>query len=232
MEDDNNFMKIGELADKAGVSKPTIHFYLREGLLAPPVQTSRNMALYGPQHLEEIRLIKELQETRYLPLAVIKRVLEDKRTGHDTSRPDHLGALDLIFAGTGASDQFTADELIQESGLSPLMLKELQSRGILQAASEKAGFDGIDLTIARSVSQLTQMGIQREDLVLYTDLLNLLRAEVNLVHDHILIAGNQIEHPPLDIVLRILAELKQSLGARVLSDFILQHEHNHERIDG
>ncbi|MGH2906425.1 MAG: MerR family transcriptional regulator [Solirubrobacterales bacterium] len=71
-------MRMGELAEASGVSAATIKHYLREGLLPAPVKTSRNMAWYSPEYVERIKLIKRLQEERYLPLHVIKRILENE----------------------------------------------------------------------------------------------------------------------------------------------------------
>jgi DNA-binding transcriptional MerR regulator len=70
-------LRISELAEASGVSTGTIKHYLREGLLPEPVRTSRNMAYYPPDFVERIRLIKRLQEERFLPLRLIKGVLED-----------------------------------------------------------------------------------------------------------------------------------------------------------
>jgi len=70
-----SLLKIGELAERAGVSPGTIR--LREGLLPKPVKTSRNMAYYQPELADRIELIKRLQEERFMPLRVIREVLED-----------------------------------------------------------------------------------------------------------------------------------------------------------
>ena len=70
-------MRIGELAEASGVPVPTIKHYLREGLLPEPVKTSRNMAYYPPEFVDRIRLIKQLQEERFLPLKVIRSVLDE-----------------------------------------------------------------------------------------------------------------------------------------------------------
>ncbi len=69
-------MRIGQLAQKAGVSAPTIKHYVREGLLPQPVKTSRNMAYYDESCVERIGLIKRIQKERFLPLDVIKRLIE------------------------------------------------------------------------------------------------------------------------------------------------------------
>src|SRR5439155_24829314 len=74
---ENGYLKMRELAAASGVSAGTIKHYLREGLLPEPVRTSRNMAYYPPEFVERIKLIKQLQEDRFMPLKVIKRMLDD-----------------------------------------------------------------------------------------------------------------------------------------------------------
>ena len=73
----DGLLKMSELADRSGVSAGTIKHYLREGLLPEPVKTSRNMAYYPPEFVERIRLIKRLQEGRFMPLKLIKGVLDE-----------------------------------------------------------------------------------------------------------------------------------------------------------
>jgi DNA-binding transcriptional MerR regulator len=73
-------LKMSELADASGVSAGTIKHYLREGLLGDEdgiVRTSRNMAWYPPEYVDRIRLIKRLQEERFLPLRLIKEALSE-----------------------------------------------------------------------------------------------------------------------------------------------------------
>ena len=74
-------LKISELADASGVSAGTIKHYLREGLLGDRdgiVKTSRNMSWYPPEYVDRIRLIKRLQEERFLPLRLIKELLAER----------------------------------------------------------------------------------------------------------------------------------------------------------
>ncbi len=70
-------LKMTELAERSGVSAGTIKHYLREGLLPEPVRTSRNMAYYPPEFVDRIRLIKRLQEERFMPLRLIKGVMDE-----------------------------------------------------------------------------------------------------------------------------------------------------------
>jgi DNA-binding transcriptional MerR regulator len=74
-------LKMSELAEASGVSAGTIKHYLREGLLGDDegiVRTSRNMAWYPAEYVERIRLIKRLQEERFLPLRLIKEALTER----------------------------------------------------------------------------------------------------------------------------------------------------------
>src|SRR5207248_11587697 len=75
-----------ELAAASGVSAGTIKHYLREGLLPEPVKTSRNMAYYPPEFVERLRLIKQLQEERFMPLRVIRELLDRPDTDPDRLR--------------------------------------------------------------------------------------------------------------------------------------------------
>ena len=73
---DGSLLKISELAEAAEVPVATVRHYLREGLLPEPVKTSKNMAYYPPEFVDRIRLIKQLQEERFMPLRVIREVLD------------------------------------------------------------------------------------------------------------------------------------------------------------
>jgi DNA-binding transcriptional MerR regulator len=84
----DGMLKMSELAERSGVSAGTIKHYLREGLLPEPVRTSRNMAYYPPEFVERIRLIKRLQEERFMPLRLIKGVLNAAQERGRVSRAE------------------------------------------------------------------------------------------------------------------------------------------------
>jgi DNA-binding transcriptional MerR regulator len=69
-------MRMKQLMKAAGVTKATVQFYVREGLIPKPVKTSPNMAYYDQRHLNAIRLVRELQAKRFLPLSIIKRLIQ------------------------------------------------------------------------------------------------------------------------------------------------------------
>jgi DNA-binding transcriptional MerR regulator len=78
MSPTDGMLKMSELADRSGVSAGTIKHYLREGLLGERddvLRTSRNMAYYPEEFVERLRLIKRLQEQRFMPLRVIRELI-------------------------------------------------------------------------------------------------------------------------------------------------------------
>jgi len=54
-------MRIGEVADRAGVSVDTVRFYERVGVLAPPARTDSGYRDYEPATVERIELTRKLQ---------------------------------------------------------------------------------------------------------------------------------------------------------------------------
>ena len=70
-------MRIAELSRKAGVSLPTIKFYLREGLLPAGELTSRNQASYDERHVRRLRLIRALVDIAHVPIATLRTVLQE-----------------------------------------------------------------------------------------------------------------------------------------------------------
>ncbi len=54
-------MRIGKLAESAGVTPDTIRYYEREGLLEPPRRGSNGYRDYGPEAIDDLRFIKKAQ---------------------------------------------------------------------------------------------------------------------------------------------------------------------------
>jgi DNA-binding transcriptional MerR regulator len=120
--------RMKDLCDRTGIPRQAIHFYIQQGLLPEGEKTGRNMAYYGEAHLERLKLIRQLQHERFLPLRAIRAVLDEKDDGF--SQPQRRFFLDVKHrlgplygaAGAGASD---ADVLVP---LHPLLLRAGVSR--------------------------------------------------------------------------------------------------------
>ena len=168
--------RIDELALKAGLSVDTIRYYSREGLLAPPERSGRHK-LYGPDHLDRLVRIKDLQSQRF-SLAAIKAILDADRPG-----------LEGIFATKGRS--CTVDDLIERSGLDAALVGRLCDVGLLAdpVAFGHDRFDDSDLGLLRAVKELQDIGMTEEILValgeIYVRHFVALQADV-----HGMLAGN------------------------------------------
>jgi DNA-binding transcriptional MerR regulator len=54
-------MRIGEIANRSGVTVDTVRFYERLGVLASPARESSGYRDYAPETVERIQLTRELQ---------------------------------------------------------------------------------------------------------------------------------------------------------------------------
>jgi len=68
-------LRMKDLCAQTGLSRQAIHFYIQQGLVPEGHKTGRNMAWYGPEHVERVLLIRRLQEERFLPLKAIRALL-------------------------------------------------------------------------------------------------------------------------------------------------------------
>jgi DNA-binding transcriptional MerR regulator len=180
---ENGLLKMSQLAEASGVSAGTIKHYLREGLLPEPVRTSRNMAYYPPDFVERIRLIKQLQEERFMPLRLIKRVLED---------PDRTRALveleDRIIdrAMAGEETRVSRAELERRYDVPRAVIDRLAELGVLTPTSR--GYSASDAKIVEAISRFRaggydeQIGFTVYDTLRYRDALQeLVKEEVEVL---------------------------------------------------
>jgi DNA-binding transcriptional MerR regulator len=73
--------RMRDLCALTGLSRQAIHFYIQQGLVPEGTKTGRNMAYYGAEHVERLRLVRRLQEERYLPLKQIRALLDGDQAG-------------------------------------------------------------------------------------------------------------------------------------------------------
>jgi len=178
---ENGLLKMKELAEASGVSAGTIKHYLREGLLPEPVKTSRNMAYYPPEFVERIRLIKQLQEERFMPLKHIKAMLDED--------PDRARALveleDRILERALQSDQtrVSAAELRRRYDVPQEALDRLAELEILTPGSR--GYGARDVQIVEAISRFRAGGYGEQIGFTVYDTLRYKRALEELVKEEI-----------------------------------------------
>jgi len=153
-------LKISELAERSGVSAGTIKHYLREGVLGGDgevLRTSRNMAWYPEEFVERIQLVKRLQEERFMPLRVIRELLNT-----DPERATRLIALEdrilerAMEAGeAGRMSRRAARETYE---LPAVVLERLEEIGVLTPNSR--GYDADDVAIIEAISRFRAGGYE------------------------------------------------------------------------
>jgi DNA-binding transcriptional MerR regulator len=72
-------MSIGQAAEKAGVSRQSLQYYLMVGLLEPTEVASAGRRFFDQKAVERIRLIKRLNKSGY-PLRAIRELFMEGRT--------------------------------------------------------------------------------------------------------------------------------------------------------
>jgi DNA-binding transcriptional MerR regulator len=209
---ENGLLRMGELAEASGVPAPTIKHYLREGLLPEGVKTSRNMAYYPPEFVDRIKLIKRLQEERFLPLKAIKTVLDE-----DPERAEAMlviGDQILDRALAGERSRTSAAEVRKRYGVPKEVLDRLAELEVLTPNSR--GYSPSDVTIIEAISRFRaggydeQIGFTVYDTLRYKAAIEeLVRQEVDVVMERL--AG---EVPPERVVEMLEA------GAQPLKDLI------------
>ncbi len=135
--------RMKDLCDRTGLPRQAIHFYIQEGLLPEGAKTGRNMAYYGEAHVERLKLIKQLQHERFLPLRAIRAVLDEEDDGF--SQPQRRFFLDVkhrlgsIATGeaAGAVELVPLHPLLLRSGVSREDADELSRLGVLEIVKKK-----------------------------------------------------------------------------------------------
>ena len=177
-------LKISELADASGVPVATIRHYLREGLLPEPVKTSRNMAYYPPEFVDRIRLIKQLQEERFMPLRVIRDLLE-----REDAEPERLRAMidleDRILerALAGERERIPADEVRGRYQVPQEVLERLAKLEVITPTSR--GYGQRDVEIVEAISRFRAGGYDERIGFTVYDTLRYKRALEELVKEEV-----------------------------------------------
>ncbi len=211
---EQDMLRMGELAEASGVSSATIKHYLREGLLPEPVKTSRNMAYYPPEFVDRIRLIKQLQEERYMPLKVIKDLLEE-----DPERARaliELGDRLLERARAGEEQRVSAAEVRHRYDVPQEALDRLAELEVLTPTAE--GYSPTDVRIVAAISRFRaggydeRIGFTVYDTLRYKEAMGaLVREEVDVLMDRL--AGELPPDRAMELIEAGLEPLNELMSA-------------------
>jgi len=157
-------LKMKELENRTGVSRETIRFYIREGILPEPVKPKRNVAHYSEEHVLRIKMIKKLQDEKFLPLGVIKDLLNTT----DLPIINNLENFELAFLslvnGEATSSSSKLTDIAEKSAFSREELFEMHLLGIIniEERDDDAYITRQDAAIVQQWSQLKSLGYRDE----------------------------------------------------------------------
>lgn len=148
-------------AKRAGLPVPTIKHYLREGLLPEPVRTSKNMAYYDVALIPRVQTIKALQKRFFLPLKLIREVLDE--VGDDVPAEDITVrlAIQRALASEAPAESRSRAQLL-EAGMPEDTLDWFLELGIVSATRAQDGdevFTGDDLALLRTLKEARAAGL-------------------------------------------------------------------------
>lgn len=207
-----DLLRMGELAEASGVPAPTIKHYLREGLLPEPVKTSRNMAYYPPEFVDRIKLIKQLQEERFMPLKAIKSVLDE-----DPERARALVDLEdriLDRALSAERTRTSAAEVRERYGIPKEVLDRLEEIEVLSPNSR--GYSPSDIKIIEAISRFRAGGYDEQIGFTVYDTLRYKKAVEELVREEV---GMVMERLAGEVSPERVVEMLE-VGAQPLQDLI------------
>jgi DNA-binding transcriptional MerR regulator len=213
--DAQSMLKISELAERSGVSVATIKHYLREGLLGDEddvLRTSRNMAYYPVQFVERVRLIKRLQEERFMPLRVIRDVLDDdpERALRMIELEDRILERAIEASETGRVSRARARETYD---VPANVLDRLEGLGVLTPNAR--GYDADDVAIIQAISRFRAGGYEETLGFTVYDTLRYRQALEPLVQEEVRVLLERLGGMDVDRAVKII-----SSGTEPLRDLV------------
>jgi DNA-binding transcriptional MerR regulator len=127
--------------------------YLEDQGLLQPKRTQGGYRLFGEQDVERLHRILELQRDEFLPLRVIRQELDAGGAAERRRRrPAGLG---------DPEEEVSAEELLDRSGASAELLRELEDFGLVAARTEAGTrlYAETDVDVAAACTRLAAFGI-------------------------------------------------------------------------
>jgi DNA-binding transcriptional MerR regulator len=160
-------MKISELVERTGVPKETIHYYLREGVLRKPRKGTKNSADYNESYVDQIRIIKKLQEHYFLPLSVIKKIIRQHQKQTSSEKysfnflSEYFRPLDrLITVPVTGRDTFR-----EITGLSNKWQTKFEEWGVIgyELRAGEPVYSSDDVILSKLIVGMDQLGFGPKD---------------------------------------------------------------------
>jgi DNA-binding transcriptional MerR regulator len=154
--------------------------YLEDQKLLSPRRTPGGYRLYAQSDVSRLRTILRLQRDEFLPLRVIRQELaagraeDDSPTTNsapaapaspDTGRPG-AALRRLTFSIRDRGALYSLDDVVEETGAEPRLIKELEDYGIVvgEVRGGTRYYDETEREIVRAVTELARYGVAGRNL--------------------------------------------------------------------
>jgi DNA-binding transcriptional MerR regulator len=152
--------------------------YLEDQKLLSPRRTPGGYRLYAQSDVSRLRTILRLQRDEFLPLRVIRQELAAGRTENETPAAGPAAAPSPEVARPGAALRrltfsirdrgalYSLDDVVEETGAEPRLVKELEDFGIVrgEVRSGTTYYDETEREIVRAVTELARYGVAGRNL--------------------------------------------------------------------
>jgi DNA-binding transcriptional MerR regulator len=154
--------RVEQLAAACDVSVDTIRYYQSRGLVTQPDREGR-VAWYGPEHVERIRWIRDLQ-SRGLTLAAIGRVVRGELGPADA---DLAAAVAAARGDRESAEPLTLDEFASRAGVPASLIQAVEREGIRfgRTVEGEPRYTVADIELVRTALRLLEFGLPLADLL-------------------------------------------------------------------
>ena len=158
---------MSELAERTGAPKETIHYYLREGVLRKPRKKGKNRTDYNESYVEQIHIIKGLQDNYFLPLSVIKKIIK-KQKRQSPSEKSSFQFLNEYFKPLERllTSEITGRDAFQgATGLSSKWLTQMEEWEVITAKIKNGHpvYSQDDIIIGKLLVDMDRLGFGPKD---------------------------------------------------------------------
>lgn len=197
---DASYLTIGKVVKRLQAQYPDlsvskVRFLEDEGLLTP-ARTPGGYRLYSARDVERLESILYLQKNRFLPLAVIKEMLDRDDPGAMTATEGESERDQLLESEDVTGRLHPIDKMPDQLGVPISFVRQLADAGLIELKRSPGGrdlVDGKDLSLIRTADQLRRFGIEPKNLRQYVTAAN---RESAMFEQALAIYGNRGEPTP------------------------------------
>lgn len=147
-----------ELEKLTNMTRATINFYIKEGLLPVPQKSAKNMAYYDEEFIEKLKVIEKMRNADFT-LNQIKRLVN-----YDTNTINGFGLQILESVNKllpyGVDQNLVSISQIKEIGFSDENINELiDLRIIISTDKSNTMFPAYSMTVCRFVKYFIDLGV-------------------------------------------------------------------------